>query len=61
MPFKRRGNRDVPGSGLGPAVCKRIVEGLGGTIWVRSELGSGSTFMFTITAAENGTSESAAA
>jgi PAS domain S-box-containing protein len=52
MPFKRLPNRDVPGSGLGLAVCKRIIEGLGGTIWVRSELRSGSTFMFTVTAAE---------
>ena len=52
MPFKRLANRAVPGSGLGLAVCKRIIEGLGGTIWVRSELRSGSTFMFTVTAAE---------
>ena len=61
MPFKRLANRDVPGSGLGLAVCKRIIEGLGGTIWVRSELRSGSTFMFTVTAAETGMTRSTAA
>jgi light-regulated signal transduction histidine kinase (bacteriophytochrome) len=46
--FKRLQGREFPGTGMGLAVCKRIIEQRGGAIWVESEAGSGANFRFTI-------------
>ena len=48
--YTRLHSDKVPGTGIGLDVCMKIVEGWGGTIWVESELGLGSTFYFTVAA-----------
>ena len=45
--------RKHPGTGLGLAVCKGIVEGLGGKIWFESQVGKGTSFFFSIPKEEN--------
>jgi len=50
--FRRLHGEEVPGLGIGLAMCQRMIQRYGGRIWLESKPGTGSTFYFTLRAAK---------
>jgi signal transduction histidine kinase len=48
--FNRLHGQELPGTGIGLAICKRIVDHYGGRFWLESEVGRGSIFSFSFPA-----------
>ena len=47
-PLKRLHGQEIPGTGIGLSVCRKIVERHGGKMWLTSEAGRGTVFYFTL-------------
>jgi signal transduction histidine kinase len=50
--FSRLHGAEVTGTGIGLAICKRIIERLGGRIWATGAPGGGATFSFVLPAGD---------
>jgi light-regulated signal transduction histidine kinase (bacteriophytochrome) len=50
--FKRLHGKDIPGTGMGLAICRKIIEAHGGQIWIESAGGRGAVFHFTLPAGD---------
>jgi light-regulated signal transduction histidine kinase (bacteriophytochrome) len=46
--FRRLHGHDIPGNGIGLALCRKIIQGQGGMIWAESQPDAGATFYFTL-------------
>jgi light-regulated signal transduction histidine kinase (bacteriophytochrome) len=46
--FKRLHGREIPGTGMGLAICSKIIERHRGRLWVSSQPGEGSEFFFSL-------------
>ena len=51
--FKRLHGREIPGTGMGLAICSKTIERHGARLWVNSQFGEGSEFFFSLQVAND--------